>query len=290
MAKSKKKYDQIDLPDYGIWASEPAQAEYSAESSHIPPYHCILYVVSGQGQCVIDEVSYELMPDTALVIPKGTKYELINTPRRLMGILGIYFNDAQADQNSATLQPLVDETPYLIIPAQRARRIKVSAREILFEQARRFPGYQTAVTQSLSSIILEMYRSVIISHPDQIMQTTADSESRVRDVLQYVSRHYYEPLDLSLASKMAGLSRRQFTSLCRKLTKKSFLEYVNNVRIERASELLTHSDMPIVTIAFEIGYEELSTFYRVFKRLRKTSPLAFRKKARISVLATTALN
>ena len=277
MTKSNKKPDKIHLPDYGIWASEPTQAEYFVGSPHIPPYHCILYIVSGEGGCIIDEVSYELMPDTALVIPKATKYELINTPRKLMGILGIYFDDVQADQNSATLQPLVDETLYLIIPAHRARRIKIAAREILFEQARKFVGYQTAIAQSLSSIILEIYRTAIISHPDQIMQI-ADSESRVRDVLQYVGHHYYEPLDLSLASKMAGLSRRQFTNLCRKLTKRSFLEYVNNVRIERASELLIYSDMPIVTIAFEIGYEELSTFYRVFKRLRKTSPLAFRKK------------
>jgi AraC-like DNA-binding protein len=278
MAKVKEIHDQIHLPDCGIWASEPTQAEYFATSPHRPSYHCILYIVSGEGECIIDEVSYELMPDTAVVISGATKYELINTPRSVMGILGIYFDDAQANRNFATLQPLVDETPYLIIPAHRARRIKVAAREILFEQARKFPGYQTAIVQSLSSIILEMYRTAIISHPDQIMQTAADSESRVRDVLQYVGRHYYEPLDLSLASKMAGLSRRQFTSLCRKLTQRSFLEYVNNVRIERATELLSSSDMPIVTIAFEIGYEELSTFYRVFKRLLKTSPLTFRRK------------
>ena len=204
-----------------------------------------------------------------------------------MGILGIYFNDAQAHRNSETLQTLVDEIPYLQIPAHRARQIKIAAREILFEQARKLPGYQTAITQSLSSIILEMYRTAIISHPDQMMQI-ADSESRVRDVLQYVGRHYYEPLDLSLASKMAGLSRRQFTNLCRKLTHRSFLEYINNVRIERAVELLSRSDMPIVTIAFEIGYEELSTFYRVFKRLRKTSPLAFRKKHKVLPSLTVA--
>ncbi len=277
MSKLQENCDQINLPDYGVWVSDPANAEFLAGSYRHCPHNCILYIVSGQGQCIIDEVSYELMTDAAIVIPKATKYELINTSRKLMGILGIYFNDAQADQNSETLQPLIDETPYLIIPANRARRIKIAAREILFEQARKLPGYQTAATRSLSSIVLEMFRTAITSHPDQIMQIVGDSESRVRDVLQYVSLHYYEPLDLSLASKMAGLSRRQFTSLCRRLTKKSFLEYVNNVRIERASELLSISDMPIVSIAFEIGYEELSTFYRVFKRLRKTSPLAFRK-------------
>ena len=278
MVNFKEIHNQIHLPDYGIWASEPAKTESVSVSPRILPYYCILYIVSGQGDCIIDEISYELMPDTAVVIPKSTQYELLTTSRKAMVILGICFNDAQANRNSATLQPLVDETPYLVIPAHRARRIKISAREILFEQARKLPGYQTAINQSLSSIILEMYRSVIISHPDQVMQITADSESRVRDVLQYINRHYYEPLDLPLVTKMAGLSRRQFTNICRKLTQKSFLEYLNNVRIERASELLAQNDMPIATIAFEIGYEELSTFYRVFKRLRKTSPLVFRKK------------
>lgn len=269
------------LPDYGIWASEPTSMVDLETPSCITPCHCLLYIVSGQGQCLIDEVSYELMPDTALVLSKGTRYELFNTPRKAMTVLNLYFNDAQADQNRATLQPLVDENPYLIIPAHRARRIKIATREILFEQDRKQPGYQTAISQSLTSIILEMFRTTITSHPDQIAQIAADSESRVRDVLRYVANRYYESLDLSLAAEMAGLSRRQFTYICRKLSRKSFLEYINNVRIERACELLSNSDIPIATIAFEIGYEELSTFYRVFKRLRKSSPLTFRKNTRM---------
>ena len=69
------------------------------------------------------------------------------------------------------------------------------------------------------------------------------------------------------AARMARLSQRQFSSICRRLTGRSFIQHVNMVRTRKAVELLKNTDMSVTAIAFEVGYEELSTFYRAFKRL-----------------------
>ena len=95
-------------------------------------------------------------------------------------------------------------------------------------------------------------------------------------VLEYIAERHYELYSLSAAARMAHLSQRQFTNLCRRLTNKSFVEYVNTTRLEKAKELLVNTDMPVSAIAFEIGFEEISTFYRAFRKYYKRPPLNFR--------------
>lgn len=56
------------------------------------------------------------------------------------------------------------------------------------------------------------------------------------------------------------------------------MQYLTEVRIETAKKLLTESDKDIVTVCFEVGYENLSTFYRVFKNSVNMSPNQYRKQ------------
>jgi transcriptional regulator GlxA family with amidase domain len=102
------------------------------------------------------------------------------------------------------------------------------------------------------------------------------SIERVKQVLDYVEQRYYEPHNLSGTSRMAYLSQRQFTNLCRKLKGKSFIEYVNTIRVQKAKELLVNTDMPVSAVAFEVGFEEISTFYRAFRKYYRRPPLSFR--------------
>jgi len=75
---------------------------------------------------------------------------------------------------------------------------------------------------------------------------------------------------------LAKVSQRQFTNLCRNLTGESFIKFLNSVRCEKAAELLKQTDMSAAAISFEVGYEELSTFYRAFKKNYKSSPIRFK--------------
>ena len=130
--------------------------------------------------------------------------------------------------------------------------------------------------QCLSSILLELYRIAVGVHKPPA-PVNRNSENRVTEVLEYVAEHFYEPQSLSGAAKTANLSQRQFSNMCRKITTQSFVQYVNQLRIQKAADLLRNTNMPVAAIAFEVGFEELSTFYRAFNKFHKTSPLAFRK-------------
>jgi AraC family L-rhamnose operon regulatory protein RhaS len=76
---------------------------------------------------------------------------------------------------------------------------------------------------------------------------------------------------------MARMSSRHFSTLLNEITGKTFVNYLNDVRVESAKELVEDTDMSISSIAFHTGFEELSSFYRAFKKRYKVPPLQFRK-------------
>ncbi|MDP3939741.1 MAG: AraC family transcriptional regulator [Deltaproteobacteria bacterium] len=90
-------------------------------------------------------------------------------------------------------------------------------------------------------------------------------------------------LDLSdmraeaLAERM-NLSLRHFTRLFRERTGKSYTDYVTDIRIQRAKQLLVSTDQKLIEIAQAIGYRSLSQFNLIFKRSTSLSPNQYRRQ------------
>ena len=76
------------------------------------------------------------------------------------------------------------------------------------------------------------------------------------------------------------MSRRRFTTLFAEVTGQSWADHLAALRIEYAKTLLRETTRSIVSIAFECGYEELSSFYRAFKRAAGISPGEWRARQR----------
>ena len=133
---------------------------------------------------------------------------------------------------------------------------------MLNEQDNKPAKFEVVIQKCLSSIVLEIYRANLME--DRIALRLGDTSiGWVKKVMGYIAEKYYEPQSLSVAARMAHLSKRQFANLCRKETGKSFVEYVNTTRLKKARELLVNTDMPVSAIAFEVGFEEISTFYAI---------------------------
>jgi len=149
---------------------------------------------------------------------------------------------------------------------------------MLHEQKNRPAGYKLVLTQRFSLIMMSVYRAVLKSGGGSSPTEEPDSSQRMAQVLDYIKENYFEDHSLPKAAKMADLSQRHFTNLCRQQTGKSFTQFVNSVRTGRAKDLLLSTSIPVSAIAFEVGYEELSTFYRAFKKYQKRNPLDVREK------------
>jgi AraC-like DNA-binding protein len=92
----------------------------------------------------------------------------------------------------------------------------------------------------------------------------------------FIEGHSAEELSLSKVASAANISRNHLSERFKQVTGINFVEYVARTRFEKARELLADGDLRISEIAFEVGFQSLSQFNRVFKRLSGKSPTAYR--------------
>lgn len=98
--------------------------------------------------------------------------------------------------------------------------------------------------------------------------------------LQYIHDHYHEKITLE---NLAALEHYNLTYYCEWFQKKTGLTpwaYIQRLRLERAKDLLLNTDMSLLHIAHEVGYEQQSSLTRLFQQQEKMSPAAYRRNYR----------
>lgn len=102
---------------------------------------------------------------------------------------------------------------------------------------------------------------------------------RIAEVFDYVKENYKEEISLIEIAKIAHLTPTSFCRMFKLKTKKSFVEYLNEIRVSNACKLLIETDKGISEIAYECGYKTASNFNLLFKKLTRTTPKEYRKNA-----------
>jgi len=103
-------------------------------------------------------------------------------------------------------------------------------------------------------------------------------QSRVARVTSYILSHFDEPLSLDQVARFSGMTTPSFCRWFKQSVGKSFVTYLNTIRIERACWHLLHTDWPVAQIAFQTGFESLSNFNRTFRKIKGEAPSQYRKK------------
>ena len=93
---------------------------------------------------------------------------------------------------------------------------------------------------------------------------------------EYIQAHQGEELSLGQVSKAVNTSSFYFCKMFRKVTGLNFTDYVSRVRIEKAKNLLLNPNLRISEIAYEVGFQSLTHFNRVFKKILGQSPTEYR--------------
>lgn len=103
-------------------------------------------------------------------------------------------------------------------------------------------------------------------------------DPRLRKLKEYVEGHLDEPISLEDAARIACLEPKYFSVLFKQSVGIGFSEWLHRTRIREAQELLQENNDLIIDIALAVGYGNVRTFERAFRRYTGTSPTAFRRK------------
>ncbi|HXF11243.1 MAG TPA: AraC family transcriptional regulator, partial [Desulfuromonadaceae bacterium] len=95
---------------------------------------------------------------------------------------------------------------------------------------------------------------------------------------QFIAEHQTEELSLEQVARSVNTSKFYFCKMFKKATGINFTDYLSRVRTERAKNLLLNPNLRVSEIAYEVGFQSLTHFNRVFKRVLGQSPTEYRSQ------------
>lgn len=104
------------------------------------------------------------------------------------------------------------------------------------------------------------------------------NNERINKVYKYILNHYQQKIRLKDIASEVSMTEDYFSRYFSKVMKKSFFEFLNEFKINKACKLLIETDMQVSAICYAAGFESIPFFYRQFKKFKHCQPKTFRAK------------
>jgi AraC-like DNA-binding protein len=116
-----------------------------------------------------------------------------------------------------------------------------------------------------------------LNNQDTSVKLFMDDKIRMGSVYKYIHANFNKDPDVNIVAESVHLSTPAFCRYFKKQTKMTFTDFVNQYRITQAKTLLL-KDVSVSEACYEVGFESLSHFSKLFRKLAGTNPSSFRKQ------------
>ena len=255
-----------------------------------PNYHDYLeiaYILEGRGTFLIGNKKYLAEEGDIFIINNVELHTILADHKKTLNLIAIYFlpeliykpgvNEINLDflclfyKQGKNFEPRI---PNDKVPKNIPNLIK----KIHLENINNKQYYKITTKTLLQDIIIELlyYYKDNITYSRTIYDQSFKNINKLRDVFLLITNNFDQNITLEQAAKTVYMSTHYFCKIFKKVTGTTFKEYLNKLRIDKAKELILRDNISITDIAFQVGFEHLSYFYRVFKKLTKLNPNEFR--------------
>ena len=239
-----------------------------------------------KGSCLyqVDLVDYEVKEGDILFIPPLFLHSIsLNTSKEFLSetyVFHINFLGGNSTDICSTryLTPMMNQEfsmPCLITPEHPAyASLRKIFRQIttLYDEA--LVGYELA----LKSLFLQTIFLLLQYSKKNTLSETQASSDKLKQVRDYIELHYAESISISELAKLCYFSDYHFMRFFKKHMSMTCMEYINNLRLEKAVELFEQGNFSILDVSLSVGFHNLSYFHRAFKKKYHMTPLSFIKK------------
>ena len=123
---------------------------------------------------------------------------------------------------------------------------------------------------------LEQYILSLKQNLHAAQNEPGDGQDTVRQIIQHINQHYPEAISAETLTKDFYLASNTIRALFKQKTGKTIHEYLTEVRLEKARQLLADPELRIKEIAVRTGYRNVSYFCKVFADIYGVSPMSYR--------------
>ena len=121
----------------------------------------------------------------------------------------------------------------------------------------------------------------LLANPGFVQQYAVSTNDRITKVHKYIMTNFRRDISLADVSEVGNMSVTSFCRYFKACTRKSFSQFLNEIRVGYACKLLLEDGHTISHICYESGFNNMSNFNRQFKKITGKSPLQYRSQSRV---------
>ncbi len=257
--------------------------------AHSHDFLMLAYFERGGGSLRLDNREWPVEDGDAYVIAPG---EVVGA-----GVGTSAFREAQGWSVSFPPEVLGSQAPGVFLSwrshpllfsfvggaAGGAQRLKVRPRErpswserftaLDLELRRRRDGYREAVLSHLTLLLVELSRLAA----DVVGDLKLKDEPLLAEVFGFIEERYSERISLKDVARAVSLTPGHLTTIVRRKTGRTVLEWISERRMMEARKLLVQTDLAIEEVGRRVGYNDPGYFVRMFRRTHGATPLSWRR-------------
>jgi len=230
----------------------------------------LIYCIEGSGWISVNGLRSKIRNDQIYVIPKNTPHTYAASNKNPWTIYWLHFGGDKAER--------------IIFNEKKTPFLKLANRNLLEERIRLFDSICYSLESEYSASNLE-YSGIVLMHflgsfsfEQQFSRVNKlRDEDLIGKAVNFMKANLNRKLSLQEIADHCNISISHFCLVFKKSTSRTPVEYHNNLRIQRACQLLDFTSMKVKSVSDSLGFSDAFYFSRVFKKVIGQSPGSYRK-------------
>ena len=255
----------------------------------------ILYFMEGQFELIVNMETYSIDRECFYFINPGELHSII--VHSLCKESAVLFHprilsfDYYDTAQSRILQPMLKGELYFprcVFPEHPVfRSLKKEYLEIVnvfYQKGFSRPNEDQTIIEDLASqLFIRADLLKILGHLERFSLLSSEEHTDdyrvniIKNALAFIHEHYQEKFYIGDLAKQANMNEQYFCRFFKKIIGKTPVTYINEYRISRAITMLQDTQLPVMNICLDCGFNNLGNFLKEFRKKTGITPLQYRK-------------
>jgi AraC-like DNA-binding protein len=248
---------------------------------HFHPEYELTYIVTNEGMRYVGNSIENFSEDDLVLIGSNLPHCWINSPvqQQAASAVVVYFKENFVDKSWMNSEEF-GSIRHLFQLSHKGikfnKSVALKLKEKILELNKLSSFDRLIITLKILQELAQTTERHILCEQGFSYELNHTNNERMNKVYRFIEQNYCKKISLTDIAEQVNMTEESFSRFFSKTMKKSFFEFLNEYKINRACKLLIETDKQISEICYRSGFESIPFFYRQFKKFKSCQPKNYR--------------